>query len=121
MRTAIKVLLGAFLITFASVLFLRLVGPAAMLVLTFSCALAIAGPHRWFAVGSIMLLVGLLVSAAMASLVFVGDGNVLAGVILFGLLPLAPAAVLWGATRLRNSTLPSPHESSEFVRAPGVT
>ena len=99
---SIKVLLQVLAIALLLGLVLEGGLPFAIILVTFTMGLAIAGPSRWLRWSIVFVIAS---AALIASVIFVQPhlpkGGVVAGVIAVGLIPLAPAFYLWLAYLVR--------------------
>jgi hypothetical protein len=73
----------------------------ATMLVTFFLGLAIAGPSKWLSLTVALVMTGVFAITAVYLLAAWSNGGILAGLIGFGILPLAPALFLWMACLIR--------------------
>lgn len=101
LKKAVKTLLLLLVIVFVLALLVETRLAIAPFLITFIIGLAIAGPARWLAWTAVFVVASAFASVVLYFLTKLSSNGVLAGVVVFGLLPLIPAFQLWLACLLR--------------------
>lgn len=101
LKKTIKILLVFLAAVFMLALLIETRLAIAAFFVTFFIGWAIAGPARWLAWTVVFIVAGTVATVALYFLVKLAGDWPLAGVAVFGLLPLTPAFLLWLASLLR--------------------